>query len=62
MKRCPGQELTITCHRCFYSHVLYWGPSFKPDKSQARVVEFLGILSLLLFFEFITDLIYPYHK
>ena len=25
-----------------------------------RVVEFLGILSLLLFFEFITDLIYPY--
>ncbi len=27
---------------------------------RARVVEFLGILSLLLFFEFITDLIYPY--
>jgi tetratricopeptide (TPR) repeat protein len=25
-----------------------------------RVVEFLGILSLLLFFEFITDLIYPF--
>ena len=25
-----------------------------------RVVEFLGILSLLLFFEFITDMIYPY--
>lgn len=25
-----------------------------------RVVEFLGIFSLLLFFEFITDLIYPY--
>jgi hypothetical protein len=23
-------------------------------------VEFLGILSLLLFFEFITDLVYPY--
>ncbi len=23
-------------------------------------MEFLGILSLLLFFEFITDLIYPY--
>ena len=29
-------------------------------KVRARVVEFLGILSLLLFFEFITDLIYPY--
>lgn len=29
-------------------------------KVKARVVEFLGILSLLLFFEFITDLIYPY--
>jgi tetratricopeptide (TPR) repeat protein len=26
---------------------------------QPRVVEFLGILSLLLFFEFITDLLYP---
>jgi tetratricopeptide (TPR) repeat protein len=25
-----------------------------------RIVEFLGVLSLLLFFEFITDLIYPY--
>jgi tetratricopeptide (TPR) repeat protein len=25
-----------------------------------RVIEFLGVLSLLLFFEFITDLIYPY--
>jgi hypothetical protein len=24
------------------------------------VVEFLSVLSLLLFFEFITDLIYPY--
>ena len=29
-------------------------------KVSARVVEFLGILSLLLLFEFITDLIYPY--
>lgn len=29
-------------------------------KVKSRVVEFLGILSLLLFFEFITDLIYPY--
>jgi tetratricopeptide (TPR) repeat protein len=29
-------------------------------KVKPRVVEFLGILSLLLFFEFITDLIYPY--
>jgi tetratricopeptide (TPR) repeat protein len=29
-------------------------------KVRPRVVEFLGILSLLLFFEFITDLIYPY--
>ena len=26
----------------------------------SRVVEFLGILSLLLFFEFITDLAYPF--
>jgi hypothetical protein len=25
-----------------------------------RIVEFLGMLSLLLFFEFITDLVYPY--
>jgi tetratricopeptide (TPR) repeat protein len=29
-------------------------------KVKPRVVEFLGILSLLLFFEFVTDLIYPY--
>jgi tetratricopeptide (TPR) repeat protein len=29
-------------------------------KVKPRIVEFLGILSLLLFFEFITDLIYPY--
>jgi hypothetical protein len=29
-------------------------------KVSTRIVEFLGILSLLLFFEFITDLIYPY--
>jgi tetratricopeptide (TPR) repeat protein len=29
-------------------------------KVRSRVVEFLGVLSLLLFFEFITDLIYPY--
>ncbi len=29
-------------------------------KVRPRVVEFLGVLSLLLFFEFITDLIYPY--
>ncbi len=29
-------------------------------KVKSRGVEFLGILSLLLFFEFITDLIYPY--
>jgi tetratricopeptide (TPR) repeat protein len=29
-------------------------------KVKPRVVEFLGILSLLLFFEFITDLIYPW--
>lgn len=29
-------------------------------KVKPRVVEFLGILSLLLFFEFITDLIYPF--
>lgn len=29
-------------------------------KVRPRVVEFLGILSLLLFFEFITDLIFPY--
>jgi tetratricopeptide (TPR) repeat protein len=29
-------------------------------KVKPRVVEFLGILSLLLFFEFITELIYPY--
>jgi hypothetical protein len=29
-------------------------------KVRPRVVEFLGILSLLLFFEFITDLVYPY--
>jgi len=29
-------------------------------KVKARVVEFLGIVSLLLLFEFITDLIYPY--
>lgn len=29
-------------------------------KVKPRVIEFLGILSLLLFFEFITDLIYPY--
>jgi tetratricopeptide (TPR) repeat protein len=29
-------------------------------KVSPRVVEFLGILSLLLFFEFITDLIYPF--
>jgi tetratricopeptide (TPR) repeat protein len=29
-------------------------------KVKSRIVEFLGILSLLLFFEFITDLIYPY--
>ena len=29
-------------------------------KVSPRVVEFLGILSLLLLFEFITDLIYPY--
>lgn len=29
-------------------------------KVKPRVVEFLGIFSLLLFFEFITDLIYPY--
>jgi tetratricopeptide (TPR) repeat protein len=29
-------------------------------KVRARVVEFLGIVSLLLLFEFITDLIYPY--
>ncbi|HSZ32736.1 MAG TPA: tetratricopeptide repeat protein, partial [Puia sp.] len=29
-------------------------------KVSARVIEFLGILSLLLFFEFITDLIYPF--
>ena len=28
-------------------------------KVKPRIVEFLGILSLLLFFEFITDLIYP---
>jgi hypothetical protein len=31
-------------------------------KVKPRVVEFLGILSLLLFFEFITDLIYPYES
>ncbi len=29
-------------------------------KVRPRVVEFLGILSLLLFFEFITDLVYPF--
>ncbi len=29
-------------------------------KVKPRVIEFLGVLSLLLFFEFITDLIYPY--
>jgi hypothetical protein len=29
-------------------------------KVSPRVVEFLGILSLLMMFEFITDLIYPY--
>jgi tetratricopeptide (TPR) repeat protein len=29
-------------------------------KVKPRVVEFLGIVSLLLFFEFITDLVYPY--
>jgi tetratricopeptide (TPR) repeat protein len=29
-------------------------------KVRPRVVEFLGVLSLLLFFEFITDLIYPF--
>jgi tetratricopeptide (TPR) repeat protein len=29
-------------------------------KVKPRVVEFLGIVSLLLLFEFITDLIYPY--
>jgi tetratricopeptide (TPR) repeat protein len=29
-------------------------------KVKPRVVEFLGLLSLLLFFEFIADLIYPY--
>ena len=29
-------------------------------KVRPRVVEFLGVLGLLLFFEFITDLIYPY--
>jgi tetratricopeptide (TPR) repeat protein len=29
-------------------------------KVNARVVEFLGIVGLLLLFEFITDLIYPY--
>ncbi len=29
-------------------------------KVKARIVEFLGIVSLLLFFEFITDLLYPY--
>jgi tetratricopeptide (TPR) repeat protein len=29
-------------------------------KVKPRIVEFLGILSLLLFFEFITDLIYPW--
>lgn len=29
-------------------------------KVKPRIVEFLGILSLLLFFEFITDLIYPF--
>ena len=29
-------------------------------KVKSRTVEFLGIVGLLLFFEFITDLIYPY--
>jgi tetratricopeptide (TPR) repeat protein len=29
-------------------------------KVKARFVEFLGILSLLMFFEFITDLLYPF--
>jgi tetratricopeptide (TPR) repeat protein len=29
-------------------------------KIKSRTVEFLGIVGLLLFFEFITDLIYPY--
>jgi tetratricopeptide (TPR) repeat protein len=29
-------------------------------KVKARVVEFFGIVGLLMFFEFITDLIYPY--
>jgi len=29
-------------------------------KVKPRIVEFLGVLSLLLFFEFITDLVYPY--
>jgi len=29
-------------------------------KVKPRIVEFLGLLSLLLFFEFITDLVYPY--
>ncbi len=40
----------------FFLMVLFLGRT----KVRARVVEFLGILSLLLFFEFITDLIYPY--
>jgi tetratricopeptide (TPR) repeat protein len=41
--------------------IFFFGVLFlSRTKVKPRVVEFLGILSLLLFFEFITDLIYPY--
>ncbi len=40
----------------FFMSVLF----LSRTKVKPRVIEFLGILSLLLFFEFITDLIYPY--
>ncbi len=41
--------------------IFFFGVLFlSRTKVKPRVVEFLGILSLLLFFEFITELIYPY--
>lgn len=40
----------------FFLFVLFLGRI----KVKTRLVEFLAIVDLLLFFEFITDLIYPY--
>jgi hypothetical protein len=40
----------------FFLFVLFLGRI----KVKARLVEFLAIVDLLLFFEFITDLVFPY--